>query len=317
MATTYIAKAEKELKRWGMFAGQSKYENAAEFYKKAGSEYKKNKDWDAAGAMFVKAAETFEKCGDSCDIDARTCWKDAGQCFKKSNLDDAAECYHKAAAYMQASNTFNRAAKLFDELASEYQKENEVEKAIKYYNLAIENFEAADDTNSANRKYLEIANMEAARGNYEVAREYYETNARAARDNQLLRWGAKGHLFKASLCTLCISAQNDTFEDALEKHDFYCGLSDIFDGTREQKLIQNLITACMAGNMNQFVGFVQDYESIGRLPQWELDRLMEVKNRMEGASEDIEDLINDSVLSGTSSKPAQMENEDDVLDDFL
>ena len=98
-------------------------------------------------------------------------------------------------------------------------RKGKVEEAMQSYRNASDCHIADDSQSASNKVLLEVAFHAAATGDYEMAIQYYEQNARDGVDNQLIRWSVKNYLFSASLCQLCLAAQNNSLEQAKEAHD--------------------------------------------------------------------------------------------------
>jgi len=270
------AKAEKELKKWNFFGiNDQKYENAAEYYKRAAAKYKSVKNFDEAGNCFMEAAKLYEK-GDS-PLEAVQQYRDAGKALKKDSPALAREAYMCAINYYQDSNRFNQAAKLYTEIAQTHLDEGNIEQAIESYKLASDSHIADDSQSASNKVLLEVAHHCAALGDYEQAIKYYEQNARDGVDNQLIRWSVKNYLFSASLCQLCFAAVNNSLEPAQEAHDRYCDMSEIFRNTREQKLVADLIDSMFRGDVDLFTQKTEEYDDISTFSSWQVDRLLFTK----------------------------------------
>ena len=59
-----------------------------------------------------------------------------------------------------------------------------------------------------NDEYLKVAEYAGTLENYEKAIKIYEQVAAASLENNLLKYAAKEHFFRASLCHLCIDSLN-------------------------------------------------------------------------------------------------------------
>lgn len=269
-------KAKKELQKWSLFGiAGNKYENAAEFYKRAAAKYKTSKDFEKAGECFMEAAKLYEKVDSP--LEAVQQYRDAGKALKKDVPGLAREAYAHAINYYQDSNRFNQAAKLHVEIAQTWLDEGKVEEAMQSYRNASDCHIADDSQSASNKVLLEVAFHAAASGDFEMAIQYYEQNARDGVDNQLIRWSVKNYLFSASLCQLCLAAQNNSLEQAKEAHDRYCDMSEIFRGTREQKVIEALIDSMFRGDIDVFTQLTQEYDDISKFNNWQVDRLLFTK----------------------------------------
>lgn len=310
-AESLIKSAEKELKRWGFFAGEQKYENAADYFRRAAAQYKKSKDFELAGATFLRAAECFEHIRSG--TEACSAYKEAGKAFKQEpNFPKARDAFSRCILYYTDMNRFRDAAKLYTEIAGTYLEERNIQAAIEAYIKSSEAYIADDNQDQASKQLLEVAHHSAALDDYETAIRYYEDSARQNVNDQMMRWSVKGYLFSACLCQLCLAAKNDTLENASDALQRYCDLSEIFRGTREQKLIENLITAMMNGDQDQFEHFTAEFDNISPFKNWQVDRLLYAKNHGfglgSGGNDDDEPDFNNI---GANSKPAAREEEEE------
>lgn len=126
------------------------------------------------------------------------------------------------------------AARQLKEIAETLEKENEPEECILFYEQAADLYATENSTAEANKCNLKIAQYSAELEKYGVARDIYESVARTAVDNNLLKFGAKSYLLNAGLCCLC-------YMDASaiqEKIERYKDIDINFDGSREAKLLE-------------------------------------------------------------------------------
>ena len=62
-----------------------------------------------------------------------------------------------------------------------------------------------------------VAQLSAQLEDYKRAIELYEQVAYSAQDNKLLKWGAKDHYFRASLCHLALASRSGVRSLQFEK----------------------------------------------------------------------------------------------------
>jgi hypothetical protein len=90
--------------------------------------------------------------------------------------------------------------------------------------------------------------------------------ARAAADNHLLKFGAKGHLLCAGICALCF-ANDEDMRTRLEK---YRDIDLQFEGSREAGLLDACAGALAAADERAFATAVAEFDSMTRLDAWKV-----------------------------------------------
>jgi len=268
----WIEKGDNRVKKFSLFGGGSKYEEAAEMYIKGANLYKISKKWEQAGAAFIKAAESQLKLQSK--HEAATNYINAGNCLKKSNVNDAGNCLRIAIELFTDEGRFSIAAKHQKELAEMFEAEEDYQQAIDNYQTASDYYEGEGQTSSSNACLLKVAQFSAQLEKYDKAIEIYERVAKASLDNNLLKWSVKEYFLKAGLCHLA-SGDIVSAKRAVER---YQEMDYTFSSQRECKLLQDLITACENYDVEAFTQSVADYDSISKLDQWKTHILLKVKN---------------------------------------
>ncbi|GFQ06995.1 alpha-soluble nsf attachment protein [Phtheirospermum japonicum] len=256
-AEDFDSRAEKKLGGWGLFG--SKHEDAAELFDKAANAYKLAKSWDQAGATYVKLANCHLKLDSK--HEAANAYADAAHCYKKSNTKESISCLDESVNLFMDIGRLNMCARYYKEIAELYEQEQNLDKAIEYYEKAADLFQSEDVTTSANQCKQKVAQYAAQLELYQKAIEIYEEIARQSLNNNLLKYGVKGHLLNAGICQLC---KNDVvaINNALER---YQNLDPTFSGTREYKLLADLATAIDEEDMAKFTDAVKEFDSMTQL----------------------------------------------------
>merc|ERR1712203_754317 len=99
-------------------------------------------------------------------------------------------------------------------------------------------FKGEESNSSANKCMLKVAQYAATLENYNKAIQIYEQVAASALESSLLKYSAKEHFFRASLCHLCIDALNAQHAVAKYEEQY-----PAFGDSREAKLIKVIIFA--------------------------------------------------------------------------
>lgn len=279
-AIEMIAQAEKKVKSsqgflGGLFGGASKLEDAADLYISAGNMFKMAQKWSAAGTAFMEAAQLQLNQLQS-KHEAGQRYVDAGNCFKKTDVEEAARAFEMAINIYTDMGRFTMAAKHHITVAEIHENNAaDLEKAIFHYNQAAQYYRGEESNSSANKCLLKVAMYSAQMEEYAKALEIYEQVAADAIESSLLKYSAKEYFFKAALCHMCIDIVEA--QRAVEK---YCDMYPAFQDTRECKLLQNLLAAQEEQNAEAFTEAVKEYDSISRLDQWLTTILLRIKKGM-------------------------------------
>ncbi|XP_059290872.1 alpha-soluble NSF attachment protein [Lycium barbarum] len=275
-------KAEKKLTGWGLFG--SKYEDAADLFDKAGNCFKLAKSWDQAGATYVKLANCHIKLDSK--HEAANAYADAAHCYKKSNTKEAISCLEQAVNMFLEIGRLNMSARYYKEIAELYEQEQNLEQAISYYEKAADLFSSEDVTTTANQCKQKVAQFSAQIEKYPRAIEIFEEIARHSVNNNLLKYGVRGHLLNAGICQLC-KGDVVAINNALER---YQELDPTFSGTRECKLLVDLAAAIDEEDVAKFTDAVKEYDSMTQLDAWRTTLLLRVKETLKAKELEEDDL---------------------------
>ncbi|URE43216.1 alpha-soluble NSF attachment protein [Musa troglodytarum] len=275
-------KAEKKLAGWGIFG--SKYDDAAELFDKAANCFKLAKNWDRAGSVYIKLANCHLKFDSK--YEAASAYVDAANCYKKISIQDASQSLSQAVKLLLEIGRLNMAARYCKELGELNEQEQNLEKAMDYFEQAADLYQSEEVTTSANQCKQKVAQFAAQLEQYPKAIEIYEAIAHHSINNTLLKYGVKGILLNAGICQLC---KNDVVAvtNALDR---YQELDPTFSGTREYKLLADLADSMDEGDVVKFTSALQEYDSMTRLDPWKTTLLLRVKNAIKAKEEEDDDL---------------------------
>jgi len=275
-AKVLVADAEKKLSSkpgflGGLFGGSSKQDEGLEMLGRAANLFKMAKKWNEAGNTFCKIANHHISQGNK--HDAATNFVDAANCFKKNDPKEAAASLQKAIDIYTDMGRFTIAAKHHQTIAELFESQTaELDKAMQHYEQAAEYFRGEESHSSANKCMLKVAEYAATLENYEKAIKIYEQVAAASLENNLLKYAAKEHFFRASLCHLCVDMLNA--QHAVQKYEEQY---PAFGDSREAKLIKTLCSEIENQDIDAFTEAVKFYDSISRLESWYTTLLLRVK----------------------------------------
>ncbi|KAK9076202.1 hypothetical protein SSX86_004535 [Deinandra increscens subsp. villosa] len=274
--------AEKKLKGWAFFG--SKHEDAADLYEKAANFYKLGKSWDQAGAVYVKLAECFLKLDSK--HEAANAYADAGHCYKKTNSAECTTRLEQALDLFMEIGRLGMSARYCKEIAELYEQEQNLEKAMVYYDKAADLYQGEEVNSSANQCRLKIAQYAAELEQYQKAIEIYEDIAKQALNNNLLKYGVRGHLLNAGICQLC-KGDVVAITNALEK---YQDLDPTFAGSREYRLLADLAASLDEEDAGKFTDAIKEFDSITKLDAWKTTLLLRVKEMLKAKEMEEDDL---------------------------
>lgn len=278
-AMQLMAEAEKKLNSskgffGSLFGGSSKVEEAVECYQRAANMFKMAKKWGSAGNAFCEAASLHAKAGSK--YDAAVNYVDAAHCYKKSDPNEAVNCFLKAIEIYTDMGRFTMAAKHHQSIAELYETEAvDLDRAVQHYEQAADYFKGEESNSSANKCLLKVAQYAAQLENYDKAIQIYEQVASTSLESSLLKYSCKEYFFRAALCHLCVDVLNA--QHALERYQELC---PAFQDSREYKLLKVLIDHMEEQNVDGFTEAVKDYDSISRLDQWYTTILLRIKKQV-------------------------------------
>jgi len=269
----YLQEAQKALGRWTIFGigKDAKHEDAAGSYEKAAAQFKAAKNNRKAADAYVEAAKNLEAVNNQ--LEATTNWKNAAtQLVLAGDIDEAVKCYTKAIDQYIASDRFLSVARLQSDIGKLYEDNKILDKALKHYNEAIGSFELENNVAQARKVKVKVADILAKSGEYRKAIDLYEDISRNSTDDRL-KWSLKSHLMKASICQLVLGAKKDDMSEATAAFAKYEDWSEVFCGTRENKLVQNLKQAYEDMNTEAFQNAIFEFENISKLDEFQVSLL--------------------------------------------
>ncbi|KAH9605836.1 hypothetical protein KSS87_013936 [Heliosperma pusillum] len=172
------------------------------------------------------------------------------------------------------------------EIAEIYEGDQNLEQAIIWYEKAADLFQSEEVSTSANQCRQKIAQYSAQLEQYPKAIEIYEDIARHSLNNNLLKYGAKGHLLNAGICHLC-KGDTVSITNALDK---YQDMDPTFTGTRENRLLSDLASAIDEQDVEKFTGVLKEFDQMTPLDGWKTTLLLRVKDKLKAQDNDEDDL---------------------------
>ncbi|CAL5425784.1 unnamed protein product [Camellia sinensis] len=208
--------------------------------------------WDQAGSAYVKLANCHLKLDSK--HEAAGAYASAAHCYKKTNTKETISCLEQAVNMFKEIGRLNMAARYYKEIAESYEAEQNFEQAIFYYEKRL------------------IFSKAKIWNRYQQAIEIYEDIARQSLNNNLLKYGVKGHLLNAGIGQLC-KGKGDTvaINNALEKY-------------------QDLADAIDQEDIAKFTDAVKEFDSMTQLDAWKTTLLLRVKEALKAKELEEDDL---------------------------
>ncbi|KAK9903527.1 hypothetical protein WJX75_008075 [Coccomyxa subellipsoidea] len=276
----FMKKADKKLNSFGLFSSfGNKYEDAAELLEKAANHFKLAKAWNDAGQAFEKLAQVHLK--QDSRLEAASSYVEAAKCYQKTDKTDVLRALHNAVEYYTEAGRLGMAAKNLREVAETLEKRGMKDEAIEFYTQAADLFAGEEQTSEANKCRLKVAQFSAELENYQPAIQIYEDVARLCMDNNLLKYSTKGYLLNAGICRLCVGDPM-AMQSALERYE---DIDYTFSGSREGKLLKDLVEAFEAGDPEKYTDAIAEFDSMTRLDAWKTTLLLRGKKRLQSHDE--------------------------------
>lgn len=280
----FAKKADKKLKSFSLFGSSTKYEDGAELLDKAANQYKLGKAWEKAGETYVRLSEIHKKL--ESEHEAASALVDAANAYRKVNSAKALECMQNAVSIFTNIGRLSMAAKHLKDMAEIYEKEDNAEDALTFYQQAADLYAGEEVNSTSNQCKLKVAQFAAQLEQYPKAVEIYEEIAKSSLDSNLLRYSVKGYLLNAGLCHLA-TGDIVNIRNAIDK---YQELDLSFSGTRECKFLQDLADAIEEGEVQKFTEVVYQFDSMTRLDPWKTTLLLRTKQNITAKEHEEDDL---------------------------
>ncbi len=189
--------------------------------------------------------------------------------------------YENAIRLHTEGSRFQQCARFEKEVADIHDESGNIEAARDAYARSADFYEGEDAQSSANSMRLKVAELSAKLGEFDRAVKLYDEIAKAALDNNLLRYSARGHMLCAGICR-CAATEFDPI-GAQRALDEYREMDNSFPGSREDELLQGILTAKIEGDVEAFTNAVYKFDSISTLDEWKTTILLKVKNSIRDA----------------------------------
>ncbi|KAJ0401906.1 hypothetical protein P43SY_003523 [Pythium insidiosum] len=286
-AAEYYAQGKKAMNKTSFFSfggGTQKYEDASDFFEKAGNQYKIAKKWQESADAYIKCAECQMRLKENSR--AAQFYQNAADALSKVNPTDSIEYFKHAISMLCDAGRFTNAAKLQKQIAEIYEGQDNMEEALENYQQAADYFNGENQQSSANNMLLKVAQLSAQLERYDGAREIYESIAKSSMESNLLKFNAKNHLLNAGICAL---AAKDLVLIQMKWQE-YQEIDYTFADSREGKFLQAMMQAFEGFNADAFADAVYQFDTISKIEPWKITILLRVKESIMGEVDAAQDL---------------------------
>lgn len=209
--------------------------------------------------------------------DAASSYVEGAKALMKASPAGAVPMLQKAVEVYTDMGRLNMAARQLKEIAEAQEKQGLKEEALAFYSQAADLFATESSGSEANKCRLKVAEFSAELERFADAAAIYEDVGRAAAENNLLRFGAKGHLLCAGICVMCHGSDDDV-RSRIER---YKDIDLQFAGSREAVLLEACADALSRADEKAFATAVAEFDSLTRLDAWKTNMLLRVKRRLQ------------------------------------
>ncbi|GJS04180.1 alpha-soluble NSF attachment protein-like protein [Tanacetum coccineum] len=226
---------------------------------------------DKVGAVYVKLAVCYLKLDSK--HEATNAFAEAGHAYKKTNPTECISQLEQTLDIFMEIGRLSMSARYCRDseekkIAVLYEHQHNLEQAMVYYDKAADLYQGEEVSSFANQHRLKIAQYSA---------ELEQYIAKQSLNNNLLKYGVKGHLLNPGICQLC-KGDVVAITNALDK---YQDMDPTFAGSREYRLLAN-DRICMAASIDEedvdkFTDAIKEYDTITKLDAWKTTLLLRVK----------------------------------------
>jgi len=285
-----LAKADKTYvsatSSWAVFSNkQDKFEQAAEQYDAAANALKLEKSFERSGEIYQKCAAIYEQL--EMLSDAAQAYDKAFLSYNQVSPEHAAKALEASIEGFKKAKNLRRAAGKVEDLAKMYEVMGNTRAAKDRYEEAALLYRGENAEITANRARVKAAELTALlavddnRDYLEASKQFLEV-ARSNVNNNSLKFAVKDHLFHAGLCYLAFMDE-PTIANGFRE---FPEIDRQFMGTREYKLLEDMLEAFKQQDPDMFVQNVNGYANLSPLKLWEETMIGRIEDTMRTAEED-------------------------------
>lgn len=275
-------KAKSEMKKKHWFDGGNKYEEAVEYYEKAGNCYKACKQYERAYQMYMNASQCYENLK---DINGRaSSIVEASNCIVYSDMGIYIELIGQACKLYVELGRYSIVGKLYYE-AGEKNESSPID-ALELYLRSSHYYRTAEQVATANKSEVKCADIYIILNKCKEAVEMYDKLIKDCIDGPT-KYSAGTFIFKAMLShmilettRMCISIdeQCNELENILDE---YATMSSYFDDSREHRFLKKVLESWKNSSVEEFEEAVKEYDNITKLSTLITSMLLIIKQYIE------------------------------------
>ncbi|ORX55991.1 TPR-like protein [Piromyces finnis] len=249
---------------------------AGELYKKAGLIYKLSKKWMEAGDAYFQAANCFNKRN---PIEAITLYIDSSNCYRDYSSNDAIYALHNAIELCKENGRFRTAAKHQITIGEIYESNlNDIQNAIKSYELAVELLNNEMDETKQLECYIKLGVFYSELEQYEKAIDIFLKVANISKKLNKSWYPTDKYILNAGLCQLIQNLKNDILPNKLKNILRFClKFNENFKNSKEYTFLKKLIFSIEKKDPENFVQILQEYDKYTPFETWKLKLLLQIK----------------------------------------
>lgn len=251
-AESYLAEGQKALDHKGLFGfvKSPKFDEAADWFTKAGNAFKLDNLWKSAGDSFLRSADAWSKSGDN-RTDEINSLVEAASCYKKIDPVEAVKTFQKAIEMYKEAGRFGMAAKYLKEIAETFEADNNKGAAASAYEEAADMFDKDNKKSNGNTCLAKVATLLSENGDYLKAANIFEKIGKDSLSNKLSSYSAKNYFQQ---CLFCCLALGDTVQVSNKLEDFKNN-DFTFSSSRECDFVSKLLKVNLSFLLILFILF--------------------------------------------------------------
>lgn len=230
-------------------AGSTASEDARALFVQAGNAGKAEGDYPISVQAYKRAldlsVEEFEKA---------QMYEAIASSYKMFDIPQAIPPLTRAAESHMSQGKWSMAAQTLEKVAELYEQINDIDNMMKCLKEAHRFLIQEGQKAGANRVQKKMAEALALQHQFVQAQEQYEQMADKAKDDNLLKYGAKDHWFRATMCALCVDTENAN--TALNRYLFDNPLFE--ERSLEVRLLRQLIADVQEQNKETFLKHIEE-----------------------------------------------------------
>ena len=270
-------KAEKALKR--LFAGESKYSEAAELYEQAGKAYKLNENWEEAAASLIKAAELHESKLKN-TVEASAMYTAAARAYREVDIEKSISTFKMSVALHMEAGRHASAARVYEEMSDIQAQEGLADDSLDSLEQAANCFESDNMDANAVQCYVKIASLSMERGDYPKAADLYEKAAQVCVGKHINKGSIHEYYWSALICYFVVSANNYNTDLPRAKLAEYVRENRKHDGTREFKMVSGCLKAFDDEDSKAFTKVIFEYNKMTPIDEVTSRALLRIKQAL-------------------------------------